>query len=239
MRACPAAKKPSFSGGLAVAVLLLHCCCCTAVVALLLHQSEGQSADTPRVGLPPCIQGAPRLVYRAPGGALPANFWQRSGNGTIGILEAGCLSTSTEKEEAMHYARRGDAKLIFEVAQGFVGRGASISWLSQHPAEAEILFPPGASTGVQAQGHALAEALSPSLRATRVHVPSRRSITFHHVPSRSITFLQHHHATTLTSSCIDWPAPISTAPTSPTPTLTRSDGARGAWLARRGRYGDR
>lgn len=89
------------------------------------------------------FSGAPRLVYRAPGGALPANFWQRAQNGTIGILEAGCLSTSTEKEEAIHYAMRSDAKLIFEVQQSYVGRGASISWLSQYPTEAEILFPPG------------------------------------------------------------------------------------------------
>ena len=77
------------------------------------------------------VTGAPRLVYRAPGGALPSDFWQRSPNGSIGILEAGCLSTSTSKEEAAHYASRANANLLFEVQQGFIGRGASISWLSQ------------------------------------------------------------------------------------------------------------
>ena len=47
------------------------------------------------------ITGPPRLVYRAPGGALPDDFYKRSRNGTIGILEAGCLSTSADKDEAM------------------------------------------------------------------------------------------------------------------------------------------
>ena len=88
------------------------------------------------------LTGRPKYVYRAPGGALPEDFWKRCKNGAVGFLEAGCLSTSTEKEEAMHYARRGAAGLIFQLEQGFVGRGASISWLSQYPAEAEILFPP-------------------------------------------------------------------------------------------------
>ena len=40
----------------------------------------------------------------------------------------------------MHYARRSPSKIIFELRQGMVARGASIAWLSQHPAEAEVLL---------------------------------------------------------------------------------------------------
>jgi hypothetical protein len=56
------------------------------------------------------LTGAPRCVYRAPGGALPDNFWARSRTGAIGILEAGCLSTSTQKEEALTCAAAAHAQ---------------------------------------------------------------------------------------------------------------------------------
>ena len=111
------------------------------------------------------ITGPPRLVYRAPGGALPDDFYKRSRNGTIGILEAGCLSTSADKHEAVQYALRADAKVIFEVNQGFVARGASISWLSQYPTEAEILFPPMTAlevTGSRIEGEMMVLCLQPA-----------------------------------------------------------------------------
>ena len=82
------------------------------------------------------------LVYRAPGGALPRSFWREDAHGTRGGIEPAFLSTTVSKEEAMHYARRSPSKIIFELRQGTVARGASISWLSQHPAEAEVLLPP-------------------------------------------------------------------------------------------------
>lgn len=82
------------------------------------------------------------VVYRAPGGALPKSFWKKDDYGTCGGIEPAFLSTTTSKEEAMHYARRSPSKMIFEVRQGMVARGASISWLSQHPTEQEILLPP-------------------------------------------------------------------------------------------------
>ena len=82
-----------------------------------------------------------RHVYRAPGGALPPNFWRRCCNGTVGILEPGCLSASTSKEEALKYARKSKAGLLFEIHQGFVARGACLAELSQHPNEEEVLLP--------------------------------------------------------------------------------------------------
>ena len=84
------------------------------------------------------------VVYRAPGRALPASFWQHARDGLAGIIETGCLSTSSDKEVALQYARRSKAKLLFELRLGFVARGADIGrfGLSQYPAEAEILMPP-------------------------------------------------------------------------------------------------
>lgn len=83
------------------------------------------------------------LVYRAPGGALPNSFWHKQMPECVqGGIELAFMSTTTAKEEAMAYARRAPGMILFEVVQGFVARGASISWLSQYPNEEEILFPP-------------------------------------------------------------------------------------------------
>ena len=38
----------------------------------------------------------------------------------------------------MHYARRAKGRVLFELDQGMVSRGASISWLSQYPSEDEV-----------------------------------------------------------------------------------------------------
>ena len=70
-------------------------------------------------------------VYRAPGGALPASFWCKQPEGVQGGMELAFMSTTTAKAEAMAYARRAPGMLLFEIQQGFVARGASISWLSQ------------------------------------------------------------------------------------------------------------
>ena len=77
-------------------------------------------------------------LYRAPGGALPKSFWRAPRGG----IEPAFMSTTTNREEAMHYARRSPSKILFEVQQGMVARGASVAWLSQYPTEEEILFPP-------------------------------------------------------------------------------------------------
>ena len=84
----------------------------------------------------------PATVYRAPGGALPASFWRQHSDGCQGGLELGFLSATTNKAEAMRYARRAPGMILLEVQQGFVARGASIAWLSQYPTEDEVLLPP-------------------------------------------------------------------------------------------------
>ena len=42
----------------------------------------------------------------------------------------------------MHYAKMSGVRMLFEIHQGMVARGADVSWLSMYPNEAEILFPP-------------------------------------------------------------------------------------------------
>ena len=85
-------------------------------------------------------QAAP--VYRAPGGRLPRSFFSESEYGFRGGVEMGFMSTSTDKHAAMEYAAGSGMPLIFEVQQGLVARGANVAWLSQFPAESEVLFGP-------------------------------------------------------------------------------------------------
>ena len=122
-------------------------------------------------------------VYRAPGRAMPPEFWRHALDGLAGVIETGArvrehrtpfethgrarfrlshdprsfvtirlildarvgmLSTSANKDVALEYAGRSDAKLLFELRLGFVSRGADIGQfeLSQYPSEGEILLPP-------------------------------------------------------------------------------------------------
>jgi len=89
------------------------------------------------------------LTYRAPGGILPKYFWEDDKFGVKGGIEMGFMSTSRSKEAAMEYAKRSGVKLIFEVNQGMVARGADVSWLSMYPKEDEVLFPPMCACEVQ------------------------------------------------------------------------------------------
>jgi len=106
-------------------------------------------------------------VYRAPGGALPDSFWHRDAtSGVQGGLEYAFMSTTMDKEEAMKYARRAPGMILFEIDQGFVARGASISWLSQYPQEEEVLYPPFTAlevSGTKIEGAVVVVGLRPSL----------------------------------------------------------------------------
>ena len=90
-----------------------------------------------------------QTVYRAPGGVLPKSFWEEDAHGICGGVEMGFMSTSTSQEAAMEYARYSKIKLIFEIKQGMVARGADVSWLSMYPSEEEVLFSPLTAMEVQ------------------------------------------------------------------------------------------
>ena len=104
-------------------------------------------------------------VYRGvAGGTLPPTFWHKNEWNVAGGVETSFMSTTLDRSVAVHYAggdaaaegaEGGDAPsagaaLVFEIQMGMINRGADLSWLSQYPHEAEILFAP--LTGVEVTG---------------------------------------------------------------------------------------
>ena len=90
-------------------------------------------------------------VYRGvSGGVLPSEFWAKNEWNVAGGVEFAFMSTTLDKEVALHYGGSGGAGLCFEIQMGMVDRGASPSWLSQYPHESEILFAP--MTGLEVLG---------------------------------------------------------------------------------------
>ena len=90
-------------------------------------------------------------------GMLPEAFFEEK-DGIQGGVEFGFMSFTTNEEQALEYATQEGKKgeksnqqayrcTLFRMHQGMADRGAEISWLSQYPDEAEILFPP--FTGLQ------------------------------------------------------------------------------------------
>ena len=59
------------------------------------------------------------------------------------------MSTTKDRRVAMQYAASGGKGIVFEIQQGMIDRGADVSWASQYPHEAEILFAP--LTGLEVQ----------------------------------------------------------------------------------------
>ena len=89
-------------------------------------------------------------LYRGwTGATLPKSFFEQDKMGVKGGIEYGFSSTTTEREQAAHYAQ-GKASTILELQMGMVDRGADISWLSQYPHEKETLLPP--LMGLQVNG---------------------------------------------------------------------------------------
>ena len=103
-------------------------------------------------------------VYRGvAGGRLPTEFWTPNEHGVMGGVEMGFMSTTTERDVALGYAKGANklGKWLFMIRmvrrarrrqplrsrgrapwQGMIDRGADVSFLSQFPGENEILFAP-------------------------------------------------------------------------------------------------
>lgn len=88
-------------------------------------------------------------VYRGvSGGVLPESFFQPDANGSVGGVEAGFMSTTTDRGVALEFAQRKSAagrtrpSMLFHIKMGMVDKGASVEFLSQFPHEKEILMPP-------------------------------------------------------------------------------------------------
>lgn len=87
-------------------------------------------------------------LYRGiKGHVLPPSFLECDEYGTRGGLDTGFMSTTTNRDVAVHYSGlvQGGSSLaavVFEIDEGAIDRGADVSWLSQFPYENEVLFPP-------------------------------------------------------------------------------------------------
>ena len=73
------------------------------------------------------------------GRALAPSFWQQARKGLAGIVETGCLSTSTDKAVAKQYAQSSSAKLLFELQLGYVARGADLARIATRGEKADSL----------------------------------------------------------------------------------------------------
>jgi hypothetical protein len=83
-------------------------------------------------------------VYRGiVGGLLPETFWTANEQGIKGGIESAFMSTTFDRDVAMHYAQQpGKPALVFEMQMGMIDRGAELDWISQYPHERECLFAP-------------------------------------------------------------------------------------------------
>ena len=96
-------------------------------------------------------------------------------SGTRTVRRMGFMSTSRSKHAAMEYAKMSGVKLVFEVQQGMVARGADISWMSMYPAEDEVLFPPLCACevkGSRIEGSIVVVELVPGIAPSALKEPS-------------------------------------------------------------------
>lgn len=82
--------------------------------------------------------------------SLPDTFFVPDEFNIRGGIEFGFTSMTTDKKQALHYAK-GNAATLFEAEMGLIDRGASMSEISQYPFEAEIVFPP--LLGIEVKGN--------------------------------------------------------------------------------------
>ena len=71
-------------------------------------------------------------------------FYKQDGDGFAGGVELAFMSTTTDKNVAIEYARRGSTIdcTIFEITLDMASRGAAVKEFSQYPYENEILYTP-------------------------------------------------------------------------------------------------
>jgi hypothetical protein len=81
---------------------------------------------------------------------LPDSFVENDSHGFAGGVELGAMSTTTNEEVATSYMG-ADACSLFEIEFTMQARGADLSFLSQYPAEREMLYPPGTSLTCRSQ----------------------------------------------------------------------------------------
>ena len=89
-------------------------------------------------------------MYRGLNGVtFPDELREPNEYGVTGGIEAGCMSTSLDRRQAIFYAKggadkskHGKPKILFEIEMGMIDRGADIDWLSEFKGEREILFSP-------------------------------------------------------------------------------------------------
>jgi hypothetical protein len=104
------------------------CAATTLFVAEALRKLRAEHADT---------AAEQRVFWRGMKDLeLTEEFVQSGGT------ELGCMSTSTKQEIVADYAQSQQPLVFCVVSDGFMSRGADISWLSLYSAEAEVLYPP-------------------------------------------------------------------------------------------------
>ena len=82
-----------------------------------------------------------------PGTNMPDIFFTANSRGLRGGVEYGFISTTDQKDTALHYATGGvsgtsGAGVMIETTMSMSARGANIVWLSQFQSQKELLFPP-------------------------------------------------------------------------------------------------
>jgi hypothetical protein len=96
------------------------------------------------------------VAVREEGGGLPPSFLpaaapDQPSRGAGVAAERGCLSATTSKQVALALSGGSSGRCtLLELAFDYATRGASVQWLSQYPAEDEVVYPP--CTALTAQG---------------------------------------------------------------------------------------
>lgn len=95
-----------------------------------------------------CIVKIARLsevgcVYRGvKGGVVPDKFMEPDEiMGCPGGIDFSFMSTSRDRNVALSYTEGSQVRVVFEIAQGLIDRGADLREISQYPHEQEILSP--------------------------------------------------------------------------------------------------